>query len=60
MEDKLLMAFIGNPFNFGIKVAKDTIFFLSSTYFIHILGYKKYRSTCSHNIEKKHVKFNVS
>lgn len=45
MEDKLLMAFTGNPFNFGIKVAKDTIFF-SSTYFIHILDYKKYWSTC--------------
>lgn len=24
MEDKLLMAFTGNPFSFGIKVAKDT------------------------------------
>lgn len=24
MEDKLLTAFTGNPFNFGIKVAKGT------------------------------------
>lgn len=24
MEDKLFMAFTGNPFNFAIKVAKDT------------------------------------
>lgn len=45
MEDKLLMAFTGNPFNFVIKVAKDTkmgcYFFFSSTYFIHIPDYKK-------------------
>lgn len=38
MEDKLLMVFTGNPFNSGIKVAKDTkMGFFPSTNFIHIL-----------------------
>lgn len=59
------MAFTGNPFNFGIKVAEDTkmgwFFFFPSTYFIHIVDYKKILGllvvTTS---EKSHVKFNVS
>lgn len=63
LEDKLFTAFTGNPFNFGIKVAKDTkmgwVFFLA-----HILSIywtiKKVGLLVVTISEKSHVKFNVS